>query len=136
VLVAEALSVNLFADGYVLAYMPAALLLAMRAYVKAHPSTSEHGDNRLGRGLTLGFISALSLPTIMIGYSFANLQIPIFSARILLLTIAAAGNVLNFYGVRDCLQERNGRNLLVAGVLLLIQLLWLGLVVAVWLGGS
>jgi hypothetical protein len=106
------------------AFVPAALLLALRIYFNSHPpDSSEAGARDLQRGLKLGAISAAALPLLFI---LANFR-PISAgwANIPYVICAFAGNALNLTAITDCLRERSGESLFAALLVLGVQLVWL-----------
>lgn len=107
----------------ILAFSPAGGLLALRGYLKAHPPDStEAGLLGLLHGLRLGVVSVAALPLIYILSYFRAIP---FRGNLPYLIITLAGNVLNAFGLLECLRELDGASLLAAFILALIQLLWI-----------
>jgi hypothetical protein len=106
----------------VFAFAPAATLLALRAYFKAHPpDSSEAGIRGLRRGLKLGAASATALPVAYILLYFR----PVNLGTLPYLVCALAGNIVNLCGLVDCLREFSGESLFAALLLIFSQLLWM-----------
>lgn len=106
----------------VFAFIPAATLLGLRAYFKAHPpDSSEAGIRGLRRGLKLGAASATALP---VAYILLNFR-PVNLGNLPYLVCALAGNIVNLCGLVDCLRELSGESLFAALLLIFTQLLWM-----------
>jgi hypothetical protein len=106
----------------VFAFVPAAALLALRAYFKAHPpDSSEVGVRGLQRGLKIGAASATALPAAYILLYFR----PVNWGNLPYLVCAFLGNVVNLAGLIDCLREFSGESLFAALILIFTQLLWI-----------
>jgi hypothetical protein len=115
---------------FLYAFVPAAVLLVLRIYFKAHPpDSSEAGVKGLQRGLKIGVVSALVLPlayalAFYFEFRFGELRSSP-GMRLILLVCALAGNSFNALGIRDCVRELSGESI-VSGLLLApIQLLWM-----------
>jgi hypothetical protein len=107
----------------VLAFVPAGGLFALGTYLKAHPpDSSEEGVRRLVRGLRAGAASAVALPLVYILFYFH--PVPLLG-NLPYLVITLAGNILNAFGLLECLRELSGASLLAAFILALVQLLWI-----------
>jgi hypothetical protein len=106
----------------VFAFVPAAALLALRAYFKAHPpDSSEAGIRGLQRGLKIGAASATALPVAYILLYFR----PVNWGNLPYIVFAFVGNIVNLAGLVDCLREFSGESLFAALFLTFTQLLWM-----------
>jgi hypothetical protein len=114
-----------------LAFVPALGFLALRSFLKAHPSaTSEDDVQFLLNGLKLASISAAALPTLLsVKYITSNSPIssPFLAELVnrLWLPAAIAGGVVNLIALIDCLHERGGASLLTAFFVAILQVCWL-----------
>jgi hypothetical protein len=117
-----------------LAFVPALGFLALRSFLKAHPSaTSENNIQSLLRGLKFGSISAAGLPglfiirsavTATIGLRPQSPLLDLFEYQLVVLFVVA-GNSVNLFAIFETLRERGGVSLLTAFFLMLLQLCWL-----------
>jgi hypothetical protein len=106
----------------VFAFVPAAALLALRAYFKAHPpDSSEVGVRGLQRGLKIGAASTTALPLACILLYFR----PVNLGNVPYLVCAFVGNIVNLAGLVDCLREFSGESLFAALILIFTQTLWM-----------
>jgi hypothetical protein len=107
----------------VVAFAPAGVIFALRAYLKSHPpDSSEAGIRGLQRGLKLGVASSTALPLFYIVIYFHP---PGFLGILPYFLCAVAGNSVNLAGVIYCLSELSGQSLVAALLLIFIQLLWM-----------
>jgi hypothetical protein len=107
----------------ILTFVPAGGLFAFGTYLKAHPpDTSEEGVRRLLRGLRAGAASAAALPLVYILSYFHPFPV---LGNLPYLAITLAGNILNAFGLLECLRKVTGASLVAASILGLIQLLWI-----------
>jgi hypothetical protein len=105
----------------VVAFVPAAALLALRAYFKSHPpDLSEMGVRGLQRGLKIGAASATALPVAYLLLSFRATDLGYIR-----FVCGIAGNIVNLAGLIDCLRELSGESLFAALLLIFAQLLWM-----------
>jgi hypothetical protein len=114
-----------------LVFVPAACLVAVRAYLKTHlPSLSPAHLRRLFRGLGFGIASTSGLPLFYILCAFQEIHFPggvsfQFPGTLPYVVFAFAGNIINVLGLYGCLRKLTGPGVAVASFLLLVQLLWL-----------
>lgn len=88
------------------AFVPAAGLFAMRAYLKTHsPDLSETELRGLMRGLGLGVASTIALPLF---YIAAGLERSRFLGNLPYVVAALAGNIVNVLGVYMCIDVYAG----------------------------
>jgi hypothetical protein len=107
---------------FLLAFVPAVVLFAARAYLKTHPpDTSEYGIRTLLRGLAFGVASTFALPLIYIVHDF---QLVRYTGNLPDIVFSFAGNIINFIAAFECAYKRTGPGLGVALFLVIVQLMW------------
>jgi hypothetical protein len=108
---------------FLLAFVPAVALFALRAYLKTHPpSTSDVGLKTFLQGLAFGVASTFALPLIYIAHNFQLVRYP---GNLPDIVFAFAGNIINLIGVFECAYKRTGPGLGVALFLVIVQLMWI-----------
>jgi hypothetical protein len=118
----------------VVAFAPAGVFFALRAYLKVHPpDSSEAGIRGLQRGLKLGVASLTALPLF---YIVIYLHPPGFLGNLPYFVSAVAGNGVNLAGIIYCLSELSGESLFAAFLLLLVQLLWMWTALGALMAGN
>ena len=125
-----------------LAFVPALGFLALRSFLKAHPSATPEDDVQfLLNGLKLASISAAAFPTLLT-VKYITYNSPVSSSFLaellnrLWLPAAIAGGAVNLWALIDCLHERGGASLLTAFFVALLQVCWLLTFVLFLFGGG